>query len=258
MQYMSIDNQSAKMIQDALNQVTKARTTIIVAHRLTTIRDADLIFVFDKGTVVEQGTHDELIKMEHGIYRALLAGAIEQQTQDDSSNELSRQMSSHSIEVISLDKDTTESKKSCFHTPLLIQLLKLNSPEKFYLILGSVCALLYGGVEPAVGLVYSLIYSLFGNPDLEAQSAQTRNLSLGIFGIYIFAGVVQFLSTTTFAKAGEELIFRMRLVTFEGMLRREMSWFDHEQNSVGALVTRLSSDTTAIKVKSFYCEFLSL
>ena len=142
-----------------------------------------------------------------------------------------------------------KSNKKCSHTPLLIKLLKLNSPENFYLMLGSICALLYGGVEPAVGLVYSMIYSLFANPDLETQSVRTRNLSLAIFGIYVFAGIVQFLSTTTFAKAGEELISRMRLFTFEGMLRREMSWFDDERNSVGALVTRLSSDTTAIKVK---------
>ena len=266
-----VDNQSAKMIQDAFNQVTKGRTTIIVAHRLTTIRNADLIFVFEKGNVVEQGTHTELIQIENGIYRALLAqsdqekeltDAIEQQTPDDSSNDLIRahiltqQMSSHSIQAISFKSDVTESEESikkCFPTPLLIKLLQLNSPEKFYLILGSICALLYGGVEPAVGLVYSMIYSLFANPDLEAQSLRTRNFSLSIFGIYIFAGIVQFVSTTTFAKAGEELISRMRLFTFEGMLRREISWFDHEQNSVGALVTRLSSDTTAIKVNSFYC-----
>lgn len=137
----------------------------------------------------------------------------------------------------------------------MIKLLRLNSSEKYYLLLGSLCALLYGGVEPAVGLVYSMVYSLFANPDLETQSIRTRNLSLGIFGIYVFAGIVQFLSTTTFAKAGEELISRTRLFTFEGMLRREMSWFDDERNSVGALVTRLSNDTTAIKVKCFLCVY---
>ncbi len=128
----------------------------------------------------------------------------------------------------------------------------MNSPEKFYLILGSVCALLYGGVEPAVGLIYSMIYGLLANPNLEIQSLQTRNLSLGIFGIYVFAGIVQFLSTVTFAKAGEALTLRMRLFTFEAMLRREISWFDDEKNSVGSLVTRLSNDTAALKVNSIY------
>jgi ATP-binding cassette subfamily B (MDR/TAP) protein 1 len=142
--------------------------------------------------------------------------------------------------------------RSCFHTPFFIKLLKLNSPEKFYLIAGSVCALLYGCVEPAVGLVYSMIYGLLANPNLELQSFRTRYLSLSIFGIYVLAGIVQFISTVTFAKAGEELTLRMRLFTFEAMLRREISWFDDEKNSVGSLVTRLSNDTAALKVNSIY------
>ena len=163
-------------------------------------------------------------------------------------------MSSSNHHEISLNEDDVKEKNSkklsrfCFHTPFFIKLLKLNSPEKFYLIVGSVCALLYGAVEPAVGLIYSMVYGLLANPNVEIQSSRTRNLSLGIFGIYVLAGIVQFLSTVTFAKAGEALTLRMRLFTFEAMLRREISWFDDEKNSVGSLVTRLSNDTAALKV----------
>jgi ABC-type multidrug transport system fused ATPase/permease subunit len=138
--------------------------------------------------------------------------------------------------------------RSCFHTPFFIKLLKLNSPEKFYLIVGFICALLFGSVEPAVALLYSMIYGLLANPNLDDQSLRTRNLSLGILGIYILGGILQFLSTVTFTKAGEALTLRMRLFTFESMLRREMSWFDEEKNSVGSLITRLSNDTAALKV----------
>jgi ATP-binding cassette subfamily B (MDR/TAP) protein 1 len=163
-------------------------------------------------------------------------------------------MSSSNHQEISLNEDDVKEKtsknllRSCFHTPFFIKLLKLNSPEKFYLIVGSVCALLYGAVEPAVGLVYSMVYGLLANPNVDIQSSRTRDLSLGIFGIYVLAGIVQFLSTVTFAKAGEALTLRMRLFTFEAMLRREISWFDDEKNSVGSLVTRLSNDTAALKV----------
>ena len=48
------------------------RTTFVIAHRLSTIRKADKIIVIDKGVVTEQGTHDELIKFETGIYRKLV------------------------------------------------------------------------------------------------------------------------------------------------------------------------------------------
>ena len=50
----------------------KNRTTFIIAHRLSTIREADVILVINKGKIVEQGTHDDLSKMEKGIYSNLL------------------------------------------------------------------------------------------------------------------------------------------------------------------------------------------
>ena len=60
-------------MKTALHQTRKDRTTIIIAHRLTTIRDADLILVFDKGQIAEQGTHEELLQIPNGIYRKLAA-----------------------------------------------------------------------------------------------------------------------------------------------------------------------------------------
>ena len=47
------------------------RTTFIIAHRLSTVRKADKIFVFDKGKIVEEGTHNDLIKIKDGVYRKL-------------------------------------------------------------------------------------------------------------------------------------------------------------------------------------------
>jgi ATP-binding cassette subfamily B (MDR/TAP) protein 1 len=161
-----------------------------------------------------------------------------------------KQMSSIDLEESPSDKDEENPKRSCCHQPFFIKLLKLNSPEKFYLLTGCICSLLFGGVEPAVGYVYSIVYGLLANPNLADQSTRTRSFALSIFGIYVLAGILQFLSTVTFAKSGEALTLRMRLWTFQSMLRQEMSWFDDEANNVGSLITRLSSDTAALKVKS--------
>merc|ERR1711915_189898 len=60
----ALDNESEKSVQKALDQVQDGRTTIIVAHRLSTIRNADIIIAFDKGVVAEQGTHDELMELQ--------------------------------------------------------------------------------------------------------------------------------------------------------------------------------------------------
>ena len=66
----SLDTESETLIQSAFNRLSKGRTSIIIAHRLSTVIDCDIIFVLDKGRVVEKGTHDELIAQK-GLYYKL-------------------------------------------------------------------------------------------------------------------------------------------------------------------------------------------
>jgi ATP-binding cassette subfamily B protein len=63
-----VDNSTERLLQKAIEQVTKNRTSILIAHRLSTIRDADRIFVFEKGAIVESGTHDELVTAQGAYY----------------------------------------------------------------------------------------------------------------------------------------------------------------------------------------------
>lgn len=67
----SLDSESERLVQDALETLMQGRTSIIIAHRLSTIRSADQILVIDKGVIAERGRHDELIKIENGLYRNL-------------------------------------------------------------------------------------------------------------------------------------------------------------------------------------------
>jgi len=68
----SLDTQTERAVQDALELLAEGRTTIAIAHRLSTVRDADQIVVLDRGRIVERGTHDELLE-EEGRYAALVA-----------------------------------------------------------------------------------------------------------------------------------------------------------------------------------------
>ncbi len=76
----SLDAESERMVQEGLNELMKGRTTLVIAHRLATIRQVDRIYVIDKGQIYESGTHDELAHAEQGIYSNLLKLQFEGQT----------------------------------------------------------------------------------------------------------------------------------------------------------------------------------
>lgn len=67
----SIDSYSEELIQEATLKITKGRTSIVIAHRLATVVNADKIIVMDKGLIVEQGKHSELLQLEKGYYKNL-------------------------------------------------------------------------------------------------------------------------------------------------------------------------------------------
>ena len=67
----SVDANAEQMIQFATEKITKGRTSIVIAHRLATIKQADKILVMDKGLIVEEGTHYELLERENGYYKNL-------------------------------------------------------------------------------------------------------------------------------------------------------------------------------------------
>ena len=67
----ALDNVTETLIQEALNSLRNGRTTIVVAHRLSTIRNADEILVVFNGKIIEQGDHDQLIAIDNGVYKNL-------------------------------------------------------------------------------------------------------------------------------------------------------------------------------------------
>ena len=67
----ALDTESEKLVQEALENLMKNRTTIVIAHRLSTVKNADEICVVDNGEIVERGTHTELLQIENGVYKKL-------------------------------------------------------------------------------------------------------------------------------------------------------------------------------------------
>ena len=82
MRRIEIDNTSERLVQDALKKAKEGRTTIVVAHRLSTIRNADLIIGLEHGEVVECGSHDELMERK-GLYYELVIAQTGKENEDD-------------------------------------------------------------------------------------------------------------------------------------------------------------------------------
>ena len=78
----SVDTRTESLLQHAMLALQKGKTSFIIAHRLSTIRDADLILVMEQGRIVEQGTHESLIK-ERGAYYRLYNSQFEGAARDE-------------------------------------------------------------------------------------------------------------------------------------------------------------------------------
>lgn len=72
----ALDAESEYVVQEALDRVMQGRTTLVIAHRLSTVKNANVVCVVDAGKIVEMGTHDELLQLG-GIYKKLVTRQLE-------------------------------------------------------------------------------------------------------------------------------------------------------------------------------------
>jgi len=103
----SVDVGTERLIQEAINNVSKERTVVIIAHRLSTIQNADRIMVFHKGKLVESGSHDDLIKQKGkyaDLYNNELSGKIEEDETDCDETDCDETEAGLSKEVIKNEK----------------------------------------------------------------------------------------------------------------------------------------------------------
>ena len=70
----ALDAESERVVQEALDRAMRGRTTLVIAHRLSTVVNADRIIVLEKGSIAESGRHEELVRLEDGVYRDLVEG----------------------------------------------------------------------------------------------------------------------------------------------------------------------------------------
>uniref|UniRef100_A0A8D3D5G2 ATP-binding cassette, sub-family B (MDR/TAP), member 4 n=1 Tax=Scophthalmus maximus TaxID=52904 RepID=A0A8D3D5G2_SCOMX len=252
----ALDAESETIVQAALDKVRLGRTTIVVAHRLSTIRNVDVIAGFQKGEIAEVGTHSQLME-KHGIYHTLVTTQVTHTlTRIESTPYRRKSMRGSSVSASERgkeekgksdnDKDETEEDEDVPPVSFL-KVLRLNLPEWPYIVVGTICAVINGAMQPAFAIIFSKIITVFAEPDQEIVRQRSTLFSLLFAAIGGVSFVTMFLQGFCFGKSGEILTLKLRLGAFKAMMRQDLGWYDNSKNSVGALTTRLATDAAQVQ-----------
>lgn len=258
----ALDSESEKSVQEALDRVMVGRTTVVVAHRLSTIRNADVIAVVHGGKIVEIGSHDELILKVNSAYASLvqLQGTaslhrvssrnLQHPLSIKYSHELSRTTShgaSFRSEKLSVgrvgadESDLTMSKKVSSS-----RLYSMVGSDWIYGAYGTVGLLIAGAQFPlfALGVTQALVSYYM---DWDTTCREVKKITLLFCGGAVLTVIVHAIAHLSLGIMGERLTLRVRENMFSAILRNEIGWFDEVDNMSGMLASRLESDATLLK-----------
>lgn len=270
----ALDAESEHIVQDALQQASIGRTTVIVAHRLSTIQGADKIAVVKNGEVIEFGGHHELFKKPDGAYVALW------QTQEKAapsnslmqartnsrnfsrnfsrnlSQSLSRMRSyasSRCDSIVSdgfmsdLQLDVHDAEKRYPASPAFKRLLVLSAPEWKRTVMGCLGALGYGVIQIVYSFTLAKMASTLFVTDINKLKSEVRIYCIAFLGLALVAFITNLMQHYNFAMTGEFLSRRIRQRMFLKILTFEVGWFDLDQNSSSAVCSTLAKEVNTVK-----------
>ncbi|PQQ05202.1 putative multidrug resistance protein [Prunus yedoensis var. nudiflora] len=275
----ALDAQSEKVVQEALDQASQGRTTIVIAHRLTTIRKADLIVVLQSGRVVEMGSHEDLVHKnngEGGAYSKMLQ--LQQQAMQNgpdisyhpediiikhprtphtpNSGRSSWQNSpaypitpifsisiTNSFQAGQYDEfDDEMSQDSSYPSSSTWRLFKMNAPEWKQAILGCLGAAGFGSIQPVHAYCLGTVVAVYFETNNSTIKSETRFYCYIFLSLAVFSFIANLLQHYNFAVMGECLSKRVRIKMLEKILTFEIGWFDQDENTSAAICARLTTE----------------
>lgn len=263
----ALDPKAEKVVQDALNRVSTNRTTLVIAHKLATVKMADNIAVISKGKIVEQGTHEELIAL-NGHYAGLVhAQDLRTNEHERSEEEEPINEKSPATEIqadqIHLQRTTTaatsaagDPEKQSQTQPIgtlgysLIQciLIMFREQKSLYwcFALSTVACLIGGATYPAQALLFSKLLGVFL---LTGETARDRAnfYSLMFFVVAVANLAAYFTIGWTCNIIAQTVTHRYRSEMFQQILNQDIEFFDMPENTSGGLTSKLSALPTQLQ-----------
>ncbi|RSL97764.1 hypothetical protein CEP52_010719 [Fusarium oligoseptatum] len=257
----ALDPHAETIVQQALDSASKNRTTIVIAHKLATIRNADNIVVMSKGKIVEQGHHNELVALNNVYAKLVMAQDLSPsgngQESDQSSDgettkgndvepvqSLAKLKTVEAQHLASLkDREDHElyNKTGLIHS---IGRLIVATPNlwSWYLLILVTCTA-GAAVFPGQAVLLGKVMTVFTSPNMVSRG---NFFSLMLFVLAIGSLFVYFILGWATNVIAQTLNVKLRREIFDLTLRQDLRFFDRAENTVGALISRLDSYPQAV------------
>ncbi|XVF01705.1 hypothetical protein REPUB_Repub04eG0111400 [Reevesia pubescens] len=256
----ALDSESEKLVQDALEKAMRGRTVILIAHRMSTIINADIIAVVENGQVTETGTHRSLLdssKFYNNLFSIQNIGQIRESRAAESTEEsvtTDKQFSPLDIEqkeeARDLNGHLTESsmqeeqqRRKTTNTFFRIW-FGLRKRELVKIATGSIAAAFAGVSKPFFGFFIITVGADYYKKDAK-QIVGRYSIIFSLIGL--LALFMHTLQHYFYGVVGEKAMANLRQALYSGILRNEVGWFEKPENSVGSLTSRVINDTSMVK-----------
>ncbi|KAF9689820.1 hypothetical protein SADUNF_Sadunf01G0132300 [Salix dunnii] len=265
----ALDPESESVVQQAIDKISTGRTTIVIAHRLATVRNANTIVFLDQGSVVEIGDHRQLME-NAGAYYALVKLASEAVSkpavkQKDAAKDMEFSIYAKSADLRS--KNAFDISKSRYLKAMqeenqqeegmqenikprkyqLSEILGLQKPEIFKLLLGFLLGMLAGAILSVFPYLLGQALTIYFEDNKFKLKRDVGRLCLILVGLGFGCIISMTGQQGLCGWAGTKLTMRIRDLLFRSILKQEPGWFDFEENSVGVLVSKLSIDCISFR-----------
>ncbi|PSN67765.1 ABC transporter-like protein [Corynespora cassiicola Philippines] len=260
----AIDVRSEQKVQSALDRAAKNRTTIVIAHRLSTIQKADNIVVLQKGVVVQQGSHEKLMKNRAGLYHRLVNAQVLSHDEESATID---SISAVSVQTNLKDEPDTKAVEVDGHTPSdpqaeqvstfgevgMFTRFMMEQKRNWYwyllILLGSAGA---GAAFPVQAYIFARLISLFSfygdylRNETQFWCLMTVVLAVGVgvcyFGLSWACNSVSFVFNRS-----QHIISAYRHEYFHNLLQQPIAFFDDKENSASVLSARIANDPAQLQ-----------
>ncbi|UPK99813.1 hypothetical protein LCI18_010748 [Fusarium solani-melongenae] len=261
----ALDPHAEEIVQKALDNVSRGRTTVTIAHKLATIRNADNIVVMDNGRIVEQGTHHSLLEADGAYARLVKAQDLSATTPESDSNsatdvdqdeagiepeDLTGTITHYSTTTkqrldSDLDRDNYDTWKRIGLLATIWRIVKTTPELRLTYLLLAFAGLGAAAAYPGQAILMSKFIDVF---KLTGSAMQTKGNFFALMFLVMACGclVVYFVLGWTSNVIAQTLNHKYRKQIINDMLRQDLRFFDRPENTTGALSSRVDSYPQAV------------